>query len=947
MSRDTTKGTPTNIPSRADFVGSLAEVCGAGSVRSRLIDRKAMAHDASHYLLTPLAVVEPRSADEVASILRTATRHQVPVTFRSGGTSLSGQAGTDGLLVDTRRHFRGAEVLDEGARVRVQPGVTVRTVNARLARYGVKLGPDPASEAACTMGGVIANNSSGMECGTALNTFHTLESMRVVLASGTLVDTGAPDADAQLRATEPRLYEGLITLRKRILDNPRSRAKIAQQYSMKNTMGYSLNAFTEFSTVPEILAHLLVGSEGTLGWVHDATFRTVPVRPEAATAFLVFPNVMVATQALRPLLDAGARTLELLDAASLRVSQVNPAADETLRSLRVAQHTALLVELQADDRDELDDALAATDRVLPDLGLSLPASFTTVPAARANMWQLRKGLYTAVAGARPVGTTALLEDVVVPLAELPAATHELAGVLQDHGYDDAVIFGHAKDGNLHFMINPRLDVPSERERYEDFTADLVDLVLGHDGSLKAEHGTGRVMAPFVERQFGSELYDIMRRVKDLLDPGHVLNPGVVLSDNTREHLENLKIVPPVDDAVDACVECGYCEPVCPSRDLTTTPRQRIALMRELAQAGPAEHAELVAAFSYDAVDTCAADSLCVTACPVFIDTGKVMKGYREQRHSERTQRAGAVVARHFGTAVTGARAALTVADKLPAGVLQKGSRSARRIAGSEWMPEVGEDLPRAGRRRRPRGTATADVVYFPACVGSIFGGPRRDGAADAFTDLCATAGLAMRIPEGINGLCCGTPWQSKGLTQGLSEMRRLSSAALWDASEGGAVPIVCDASSCTHGLQQISHALDEADVEALKALTILDSVTFVRREILPRVRIDDKLDSLVLHPTCSNVHLGSVDDLIAVAEACAVEVVVPTRWGCCGFAGDRGLLHPELTTAATAPEAAEINERVYDAYASANRTCEMGMSRATGQDFQHVLTLLAERARRR
>ena len=136
-------------------------------MRSRATDRLGYAHDASHYLLTPQAVVVPDGAAQVAALLDTARRAGAALTFRSGGTSLSGQAGTAGVLVDTRRHFRDVEVLDDGARVRVQPGVTLRQVNLRLARHGRKLGPDPASESACTVGGVVANNSSGMTCGTA------------------------------------------------------------------------------------------------------------------------------------------------------------------------------------------------------------------------------------------------------------------------------------------------------------------------------------------------------------------------------------------------------------------------------------------------------------------------------------------------------------------------------------------------------------------------------------------------------------------------------------------------------------------------------------------------------------------------------------------------------------------------------------------------------------
>jgi D-lactate dehydrogenase len=918
-----------------------------GDVRTRAVDLAALAHDASHYLLHPRAVVTARDTGHVADLLRVAAAHALPVTFRSGGTSLSGQAGTDGLLVDTRRHFRRVEVLDDGARVRTQPGATVRAVNARLAPYGTRLGPDPASEAACTVGGVIANNSSGMACGTEFNAYRTVESMTFVLPSGTTVDTAAPDADEYLRTREPALHAGLAALRDRVRADADSVARIRHQFSMKNTMGYALNAFLDFDRPVDILSHLLVGSEGTLGFVGEATFRTVPVRPHAATALLVFDSIDRATDALPALLSAGARTIELMDAAALRVVQRDPKAGPALAALAVAQHTALLVELQAMTAADLDEELRGALTTLSGLPLATPAEFTTDPGERAALWHLRKGLYTAVAGARPVGTTALLEDIVVPLDVLTDVTRRLTALFARYGYRDAVIFGHARDGNLHFMITPRFDDPEELRRYEAFTEDLVDLVLGANGSLKAEHGTGRIMAPYVRRQFGDELYAVMREVKALCDPAGVLNPGVVLTDDPHAHLGHLKTTPPVDPLVDTCVECGYCEPVCPSRDVTTTPRQRIVLLREIARAEAAGDLarvrELRDDFGYAAVDTCAADSMCLVACPVAIDTGAVVKGLRARRLGPAAQRGGALAARHWAGAVTGLRAGLRLAGALPGGLLSAGSRTARRVLPADWTPLLDGDLPGPGPRRpAPRRPADAVAVFFPSCVDSLFGTAEGDGVTAAFAALCDRAGLSLAVPDGVAGLCCGTPWRSKGLTRGYAEMARRTFAAVWDASDGGRLPVVCPASSCAHGLRELGAALDGDELTRLRSLTVLDAVTYVREQVLPRLTVRRRLGAVAVHPTCASEHLGATADLTAVAAACAEEVVTPTTWGCCGFAGDRGLLHPEVTAGATAAEAAEVGQRRYDAYVSNNRTCELGMTRATGRPYRHVLELLEE-----
>ncbi len=909
-------------------------------VRHRPLDLAAHANDASHYLLHPQAVVLPADAREVANLLRLGVRDRLALTFRSGGTSLSGQGVTDGVLVDTRRHFRDIEVLDDGRAVRVQPGLTVAEVNARLARYGRKIGPDPASSKACTIGGVVANNSSGMACGTEFNTYATLRSLTFVLPSGTVIDSGRPDADDELRHREPALYEGLDRLRDRVRGDPHSVERLRHLFSMKNTMGYGLNTFLDHTRPIDLLTHLLVGSEGTLGFVAEAVFETLPILPHAATSMLVFAGTADATDALPALLEAGARTLELLDARALVVAQADPRAPESVRGLDVDGHAGLLVEFQTATAEELDAVQADAQPVLDGLPLTRDAGLTREPTARASLWALRSGLYTAVAAARPSGTTALLEDVSVPVTTLPATCDGLAELFDRHGYEGSVIFGHAKDGNVHFLVNERFDDEVALERYRAFTDDMVDLVLGQDGSLKAEHGTGRIMTPFVRRQYGDELYAVMRSVKDLCDPTGLLNPGIILSDKPDAHLRDLKIVPTVDPEVDSCVECGYCEPVCPSRHVTTTPRQRIVLRRAAAK-DPAVAAAIAEDYAYDAVDTCAADGMCATACPVRINTGDLMKRLRAERHGERAQQAGKLVAEHWGGVSGTARLALRAAATVP-GLAAAASAAARRVLPEDLVPLYTREVPAGGDTRpAPRYPAAASVVFFPTCLHQVFAPETGDGSGHAFLRLCEAAGIEAAVPEGIHGLCCGTPWESKGFTEGSAAMARRVVDALWNSTQRGALPVVVDASSCTHGLEGLAHVLP--DDERVTAMRVEDAVAFTVREILPSLAVATKAASLTLHPTCSTTHLGIGADLRTLAEAVADEVVVPTAWGCCGYAGDRGMLHPELTDGATREEAADVAAYPTEQYASCNRTCEMGMSRATGQTYRHVLELLAER----
>lgn len=938
-------------------------------LRTDLLTRVAHAHDASHYLLRPEAVARPHDVDGVVAAMREASRRGLPVTFRSGGTSLSGQASGAGMLIDTRTRFARVHVLDGGERVRCEPGATLRLVNGHLARHGRRLGPDPASEIACTVGGVVANNSSGMSSGTTRTAYRTVESMTVVLPSGTVVDTGAPDADARLAALEPDLHRVLAELRDRVRGSAAMRAEVERQFAMKNTMGYSVNALLDHDSPVKILEHLMIGSEGTLGWVADVTFRTVPLLTRVATTLLVFDSLERATDALVPLGVSGPEAIELMDAASLRVAAADPKADVSMRSLArgagITGQTALLVEYRAATDDALAPLQDAARAVVDGLTLELPATLTTDTATRERLWHVRKGLYTAVAGARKAGVTALLEDVVVPVPDLTATVRDLGGLFARHGYDDAVTFGHAKDGNLHFMITPRLGDAAELDRYAAFSDDLVDLILGHGGSLKAEHGTGRIMAPFVRRQYGDDLYAVMREIKRLFDPRGLLNPGVVLTDDPREHLRDLKVEASAggEDAplVDRCVECGYCEPGCPSRTVTTTPRQRIALLKEMSTASPADRDELQRAYDYWGVQTCAADSMCVEACPVGIDTGVVMKGHRARANPALVRKGGEALAGSWGPVVDVLRGALGVVQKVPTPVVRVASDVARGVVGTDVVPRVDDDLPGPGPQREVEGVpGEPRAVLFASCMGELFAPAARGlpgfdgsslGAEQAFRALCERAGIGLAVPEGIGGLCCGTPWVSKGLPDGAARMARQMLDALWAATRGGELPVVCDASSCTHGLVETPHHLGEADRERFARLRVVDAVTFVRTDVLPALAergVDvERQGSVVVHPTCATVHLGAVDDLRAVAAAVADDAVVPAAWGCCGFAGDRGMLHPELTAAATHAEAADVaaGERArsggrYDAYVSNNRTCEMGMARATGRDYVHVLELL-------
>jgi len=930
--------------------GIAAAVADPSRISTRAIDRVAYASDASHFLLTPRAVVTAADTAEVAAILRAASEAGTPVTFRSGGTSLSGQASTEGILIDTRKAFRRIDVLDGGTRVRAQPGATVRAVNAKLARHGHRLGPDPASEVACTIGGVVANNSSGMACGIVENTYRTLESLIFVLPSGTIVDTADPGANTHLKDAEPELFDGLERLQRRVRGNPESVATIRRQFSMKNTMGYAVNAFLDFETPVDLLAHLIVGSEGTLAFVAEATYVTVPLKSKIATTLAVFPTLDDAARALPALVETRATTLELMDAASLRVGQSFADAPPQILGFEVGAEAALLIEYQAEEQDALDELVRPGARLLEQLALRSPAVLSQDAAQRALAWKLRKGLYTSVAGARPSGTTALLEDIVVPVPSLAPTCESLQDLFAQYGYRDSVIFGHAKDGNIHFMLTDRFEGDAAMGRFTGFTDAMVDLVLGAGGNLKAEHGTGRVMAPYVRRQYGDELYEVMRELKRLCDPRGVLNPGVLIDEDPDAHLQHFKHPQPIEIEADRCVECGYCEPACPSKDLTLTPRQRIVVRRGIERAeAHGDHAlarELEKDYDYEGVETCAVDGMCVTACPVLINTGQLVKRLRREDQNPVLAAGWKAAAKAWGPATRAGSVALTTADRVPVGLVKAATTVGRAVLGADTLPAYSADLPGGGLARAPRtgaigsGTDEPVAVYLPACVNSMFGAAGAGiGVTEAFARLLDRAGVRVIVPDGIEAMCCSTPWTSKGYTAGRDVMADRVVAAVREATDGGRLPVVSDAASCTEGF---AHIFDDAGIPVRTE----DAVAFVSRVVLPALgEVTPVVDSLVLHPTCSSTQMGLNPDLQRVADAVATTTTTPDAWGCCAFAGDRGMLHPELTASATAAEAAEVFTIGAEAHASCNRTCEIGMTRATGKDYRHVLELLEEATR--
>jgi D-lactate dehydrogenase len=884
----------------------------------------ALGTDASFYRLTPKLAVRVRSDDEVALVLRAAGSRRLPLTFRAAGTSLSGQSVGDSVLVVVAGGFTGREVLDGGERIRLGPGVIGAEANLLLAPYGRKLGPDPASIGACMIGGITANNASGMCCGTSQNSYQTVESMRLLLADGTALDTADPASRRAFAASHPEIVRGLAALRDELRADAPLAERVARKYRIKNTTGYALNALLDHDDPIDILLHLMVGSEGTLAFISEVTFRTVPEHAHKASALVLYPDIAHAARAVQQLDRQVVAAAEIMDRASLRAVAGKPGMPPGLAGLS-AEACALLVEVRAPSAAALPAAIAAAEARLAGVATLAPITFTSDRAAADRLWDVRRGLFPAVGAARRIGTTVVIEDVAFPMEHLAAGTLALQAAFARHGYAEGIIFGHALDGNLHFTFTQDFGDPREVERYAAFLDEVCEMVARrYDGSLKAEHGTGRNMAPFVELEWGATATGLMRRIKALLDPHGLLNPGVLLAEDPRGHLKHLKPLPAVHEVIDRCIECGFCEPRCPSRGLTATPRQRITVAREMARlradGGEPERLErLVADYRYWGEETCATDGLCATACPVGIDTGAYIKELRTDLAGPLAHGVAGLAARHLAGASALVRLGLSAAGAL--GLPGGGDRPPLPLPAraAPWRDEV------RGKGRR--------VVYLPSCVARTFGpspGDPEDRAVSAAArSLLEKAGYDVRFPRGLDGLCCGLSFASKGFAELADLKAKELEAALLEASEDGAIPVLCDTSPC---LQRMRQTLDPR-------LTLLEPVEFVHDHLRDKLAFRREPGPVAIHVTCSSTKLGLGGKMEAVAKLCAEQVVVPPGIGCCGFAGDRGFTHPELNASALAPLRDGLPAACTEGFSN-SRTCEIGLAHRSGRPYRSILFLV-------
>jgi len=980
--------------------------------------RLAWGTDAGFYRLIPQIVIRSNSEEEISDLLKLANRHGLPVTFRAAGTSLSGQAISDSILIVAGKHWERYTLSPDHEQITLQPGIIGQRVNEILAPYGRKFAPDPASIKSAMVGGIVMNNASGMNCGTHANSDKVLLSARIVLADGTILDTGNDISRASFEATHADFLRRICQLRDQIRADEELSARIRYKYSIKNVTGLNLLPFVRFDDPFDIIAHLMVGSEGTLAFLSEVTMRTEYDYPYKASAMLYFKSIKEACRAIQSLSpltpspvegggnggEAIVKAAELLDYKSLAsvndpvyIKYINEQAELTTPppygggGKGEEAFTAVLTETKARTREELEQNITAICECLAPFSTYIPVHFTDRPEEYSKYWAIRSGIFPSVGGTRQPGTTCLIEDVAFHIEDLPEATADLQQLIARHGYSDACIYGHALEGNYHFILNQSFSTPAEVKRYEELMNDVKALVVDkYDGSLKAEHGTGRNMAPFVQYEWGEAAFEAMKAVKQLFDPKGLLNPGVIFNDDPQCHIKNLKQLTllsidnsqltidnsmqrdgaancqlsTVNCQLNKCIECGFCEVNCLSCGFTLSSRQRIVLQREISrlkQSG--EDGERLALlekqYRYPGNQTCAGDGLCSMSCPMNINTGDLTHIIRQEALPKGSlgYKAGDFAANHFAGIKSALRPVLSLANfghsLLGTKAMSSLTKSMHNLLGLPlWTPamplaidnsQLTIDNSMRHESTAPHRAANCQlsivncqlpkVVYFPSCINQTMGlakhSPVEQPLVNKMVSLLRKGGYEVIFPKHMDRLCCGTIWESKGMLDIADRKSAELEAALWEASEQGKYPVLCDQSPCLHRMR-----------ETISKMKLYEPAEFIYTFLRDRLVFTQTDRPVALHITCSMRRMGLADTIISLARLCSTQVFVPEEVGCCGFAGDRGFTYPELNAYALRKLRPQIEASGITIGYSNSRTCEIGLSTNSGIPYVSIAYLV-------
>ena len=983
------------------FLAEIRQFVPADNIYTDELRTLGWGTDASFYRAIPKVVVRSNGEEQVAKIIKTCNKYHLPFTFRAAGTSLSGQSISDSVLIVAGKHWEHYEIGTGQDTIRLQPGIVGARVNEILKPYGRVFPPDPASIGSAMVGGIVCNNASGMNCGVHANSDRMMVSARMVLTDGTIVDTGDEKSKAAFRQSHPDFIKKIENLRDRVRADKELSERIRMKYSIKNVTGLNIRPLLAYDDPFDIMAHCMVGSEGTLAFLSEVTMKTLYDYPYKASAMVYFMTMKESCEAVVAMkkLQSGdedlkmsaenlmVKSAEMLDYMSLSSvddpvylqykKDVDAGKIEGVAPGDYHNLTAILTETKGVTHEQLLAKIETIKQCLGQFRLYVPAEFTEDPAVYGKYWAIRSGIFPSVGGTRPVGTSCLIEDVAFHIEDLPEATVKLQKLIADHGYSDACIYGHAFEGNYHFILNQSFKSESEVKRYEEMMRDVARLVVEeYDGSLKAEHGTGRNMAPFVKYEWRDKAYEVMKELKTIFDPEGLLNQGVIFNDDPECFIKCLKPLPVLDfdfdkvpdgghyfkdgqkstskETIEAvqrankCIECGFCEVNCVSCGLTLSSRMRIAVQREIRELestgqNPERVATLKRQYKYYGDQTCATDGLCSTSCPMKINTGELTHLIRQMDmlDNKAGYRVGEFAANHMAGIKSGLRLVLDVAN-LGHSVL--GTKTMSAICGGLnkmgvplWTPAMPKrkNQPKPGSHVGKSEDDALKVVYFPSCInqtmGLAKGAPVKQSLVDVTCQLINKAGYEVIFPKGMNKMCCGQIWESKGMLDIADRKSAELEEALWEASEHGRYPVLCDQSPCLHRMKKV-----------IKKMKLYEPAEFIMTFLKDRLYFHPIDRHVALHITCSTREMGVSGHLIELAKLCSKNVFLPEGVGCCGFAGDRGFTYPEINKYALRKLRPQIEENHIEVGYSNSRTCEIGLQSNTGVPYMSIVYLVNE-----
>ena len=995
----------------ADFLAEIKKFVPSDRIYTDELRTLGWGTDASFYRQIPKVVVRSEGEEQMAKIIRACNQFHLPFTFRAAGTSLSGQSVSDSVLIVAGKHWERYEIGPDQETIRLQPGIVGARVNELLKPYGRVFPPDPASIGSAMVGGIVINNASGMNCGVHANSDRMMVSARLILTDGTVVDTGDEKSKELFRKSHPEFIKKIEDLRDRVRADQELADRIRLKYSIKNVTGLNIRPLLAYDDPFDIMAHCMVGSEGTLAFLSEVTMKTLHDYPFKASAMVYFMTMKESCEAVVAMkkLKAGEEDLKM-SAENLMVKSAEMLDYKSLSSVDDPVYlqyqkdvdagkipgvepgdyhnlTAILTETKAVTHEQLLEKIDKIKECLSQFSLYIPAEFTEDPAVYGKYWAIRSGIFPSVGGTRPVGTSCLIEDVAFHIEDLPEATVKLQKLIADHGYSDACIYGHAFEGNYHFILNQSFKSESEVKRYEEMMRAVARLVVEeYDGSLKAEHGTGRNMAPFVKYEWRDKAYEVMKELKAIFDPEGLLNQGVIFNDDPECFIKCLKPLPVLDFDFDKvpdggkylmdpslstaretieqvkrankCIECGFCEVNCMSCGLTLSSRMRIAVQREIRElestgADPERAARLRKQYKYYGDQTCATDGLCSTSCPMKINTGELTHLIRQMdmNNNKMGYKVGEFAANHMAGIKSGLRVVLDVAHlghiTLGPTLMTSICRGMNKMGMPLWttaMPKkhrqpkksdltqfiIEKSIPQPEEEHSP-----LKVVYFPSCINQTMGQSKRDGKihdlVDEVIQLMAKAGYEVIFPEGMEKMCCGQIWESKGMLDIADRKSAELEEALWQASEQGKYPVLCAQSPCLHRMRKV-----------MKKMKLYEPAEFIMEYLVPRLDFHPIDRHIALHLTCSTRQMGVDKDMIALAKLCSTNVFLPEGVGCCGFAGDRGFTFPELNKYGLRKLRPQIEKNHIEVGYSNSRTCEIGLETNTGIPYMSIVYLVNE-----